>query len=385
MNIVFFSHPDFLQQQSMSRYTAMLAHGMRQRGHYVEVWSPQATFFNYAKKKAIKKWLGYIDSFILFPATVRKKLQHCPDNTLFVFTDHALGPWVPLVLDRPHIIHCHDFLAQRSALGEIEENTTSVTGKLYQRFIRRGYKKGDSFISTSVNTQNDLHRFLGFQPTISEMVYNGLNQDFRPLDPTYARIRLAKEIDLDLKRGFLMHIGGNSWYKNRPGVIEIYNAWREGSAVSLPLLLIGKSPNDILSRLRENSPYKQDIHFLVDLDDEGVRLAYAGATVLLFPSLSEGFGWPVAEAMASGCPVITTNCAPMTEVAGKAGFYIARRPSGHQEVAAWAKASAEVVNEVVTFSPEKREEVVQAGLENARRFDPQMVLNCIEAIYFHMV
>jgi glycosyltransferase involved in cell wall biosynthesis len=81
-----------------------------------------------------------------------------------------------------------------------------------------------------------------------------------------------------------------------------------------------------LTKSLESSPYKADIHWLSGIDDEHVAHAYSGAAVFLFPSLGEGFGWPIAEAMASGCPVVTTDEAPMTEVAGEAGFLIPRRP-----------------------------------------------------------
>src|SRR5690606_10771219 len=177
----------------------------------------------------LKKWMGYVDQYIIFPNQIRKRLDSCAPDTLFVFTDHALGPWVPLVADRPHVIHCHDFLAQRSALGEVQENPTSWTGRRYQEFIRWGYSKGRNFISVSKKTKVDLHRFLPFIPSISEMVYNGLNQSFLPLDSDRARSYFGKKIGIDLKEGFFLHVGGNDWYKNRIGVMEIYNFWRSRS------------------------------------------------------------------------------------------------------------------------------------------------------------
>src|SRR5688500_6220233 len=115
MNFVFFAHADFLKHQSMPRFSGMLATGMRERGYKVETWSPKGRFVRIPGTKLMKKWLGYIDQFILFPMTVRSRIKKCTPDTLFVFTDNAQGPWVPLVSDRPHAIHCHDFLAQRSA------------------------------------------------------------------------------------------------------------------------------------------------------------------------------------------------------------------------------------------------------------------------------
>jgi hypothetical protein len=159
LKLIFFTHPEFIHSQSTPRYTQMLANGMRERGHDVDVWQPVPLFYNLRVPKKIKKWLGYLDQYLIFPFKIRKRIKVLPSETIFVFTDHALGPWVPLVKNRPHIIHCHDFLAQRSALGEFPQNPTALSGRLYQAFIRRGYRKGNNFISISYKNKDDLHRF----------------------------------------------------------------------------------------------------------------------------------------------------------------------------------------------------------------------------------
>ena len=381
MNIVFFAHPAFLGSQSMPRFAQMLADGMRERAHQVAVWAPQPRLHKLLKAKAGQKWLGYLDQYVLFPAQVRRRLRQCPADTLFVFTDHALGPWVPLVADRPHVIHCHDFLAQRSALGEIAENPTSWTGRQYQAFIRRGYSRGQHFISVSHTTRQDLHRFLPAAPASSAMIYNGLNQDFALHDVASARRAVGQATGLDLRAGYLLHVGGNQWYKNRLGVVELYDAWRAGGGANLPLLLIGEAPSEALVQLRKQSAYQADIHFLPGVPDAQVRLAYAGATVFLFPSLAEGFGWPIAEAMAAGCPVITTQEAPMTEVGGSAAFYIPRRPATPAGGTAWAAAGAQVIQRVVAHGPAERAATTAAGLANAGRFGAAAALDQLEVLY----
>jgi glycosyltransferase involved in cell wall biosynthesis len=380
MNLVFFAHPDFLEHQSMPRYAGMLAKGMSDRGHSINMWAPRPRFFKILSWKLMRKWLGYIDQFIIFPMEVRSRMKKQGDDTLFVFTDHALGPWVPLVCHKPHVIHCHDFLAQRSALGEIPENPIGITGRLYQKYIRRGYSKGKHFVSGSENTKKDLHQLLPDALT-SVVIYNGLNQNYTLNDAKIARASLGKKLGMSLDAGFLLHVGGNMFYKNRVGVIEIYNAWRNQFQQDLPLLLIGEAPSESLKKVYENSPFKNSIHFLEGLGDQLVRIAYSGATVFLFPSLAEGFGWPIAEAMASGCPVITTNEAPMTEVAGDAGFLIPRRPIEKERAIVWAQNAAKTVNRVVTLSEEEHRAVVVAGILNAKRFDPNVALDRIEAVY----
>jgi len=385
MHIVFFSHPTFLGSQSMPRFIRMLATGMERHGHLVEIWTPSPWFYRIPVPLKLSKWLGYIDQLIVFPIEVKKRLKKCSPDTLFVITDNGLGPCVPLVADRHHVIHCHDFLAQLSALGKIPVNQVSWTGRLYQAYIRWGYTRGSHFISVSHETRKELHKLLKNPPVFSEVVYNGLNGNFRTQDVNKSRLKLGDLTGLDLTNGYILHVGGNEWYKNRQGVIEIYNAWRKLSRKQLPLLLIGNAPSLHLMKAHAESPFKNDIHWLSNINDDSLQKAYAGAEVLLFPSIAEGFGWPIAEAMACGCPAITTRKAPMTEVAGEAGFFIPIYPAEEGGIAHWSLEAANVVEEVLSLSPDNRERQIQLGLRNARRFDQEQTITHIEKIYTSIV
>ncbi len=365
----------------MPRFAKMLADRMRKRGHQVKIWSPKPLFYNLPLPKSLKKWLGYVDQYIVFPAQTRNLIKEASADTLFILTDQALGPWMPLIVDRAHVVHCHDFLAQQSALGLIPENPTSWTGKQYQAYIRRGYLHGKNFISVSKKTQQDLHQFINPSTITSEVVYNGLNQSFTAEDSAEARAKISHKTGLDLTEGYLLHVGGNQFYKNRTGIVEIYDTWRNMSQTALPLLLIGESPDENLSYKISQSAYKLDIHSFNKIEDNLISAAYSGAAVFLFPSLAEGFGWPIAEAMACGCPVITTDEAPMTEVAGDAGFLIPKQPTDLKDIKKWANNAAKLVEKIIAFSPAERKKIAAAGIENAKRFDANFALDQIERIY----
>ena len=368
----------------MPRYANWLARGMKERGHQVDLWSPKAFFSALpVSNKSLKKWLGYLDQYVLFPGQVKTKLKKLPSDTLFVFTDHALGPWVPLVNNRPHIVHCHDFLAQKSAIGEIPENVTGRTGKIYQSYIRKGYSSGCNFISISYRTQTDLHRMLSRPPMLSEVVYNGLTRKFTPADDLLLlREGLSRETGIDLGAGFILHVGGNLWYKNRAGVIAAYEEWRNSSKQRLPLLLIGESPDDAIRAHIDSSPYKTDIHALAGMPDDFANKAYSAASLFLFPSLAEGFGWPIVEAMASGCPVITTDEAPMNEVGGQAAVYVSKMQIGDE--LKWREECASAIHRTLQLNEEQRADIVLRGLENVSRFSSELALNKVEQIYMRV-
>lgn len=382
MNIVFFAHPSFLGHNSMPRFASMLADGMAARGHQTEIWTPQGVTSRLTRNAFMKKWLGYIDQYIIFPVRFRRRAKSVSHDTLFVFTDQALGPWVPSFAHRPHVIHCHDFMALQSALDEIEENPTGWTGKQYQAMIRRGFSHGKHFISVSEKTRNDLEKYLGFKPKTSEVVYNGFHQPFYAIPKVEARREFGVKVNLDLSQGYILHVGGNLWYKNRKGVLETYYAWRASASGHLPMIFIGEQPDDTLRNVAESQPrYSSDVHWLSGISDADVRLAYSGATVLLFPSLGEGFGWPIAEALVSGTPVITTDLPPMNEVAGTVGFLIPRRPVKDSDARQWAISAAAKLDEVVKLPQEKRDKVIAEGIAHAARFDTAKAISSIESIY----
>lgn len=364
----------------MPLFAALLERGMAARGHNVSVWECPVVFGRLASGGPFGKWLGYLDQFVVFPRLVKRRLVMEPKETLFVFADHALGPWVPLVARRPHVVHCHDFLAQRCALGEVPWNRTGATGRVYQAMIRRGFQQGRNFISVSQATRRDLHRFYGGEPVVSEVVSNALNGDFSPGDREAARKLLSEACGTDLRAGWILHVGGNQWYKNRSGVVEIYEAWRALPGRALPLVMAGPPPNAALAKRIARSPARESIHRIGPVDFSMLREAYRGAEALVFPSLAEGFGWPVAEAMACGCPAVCPRAEPMTEVGGDASGYFEPLVEGADR-AEWVREAAGVLDFVLGEDAGGRGWRRAMGLENVRRFDPGKILGEYESVY----
>jgi len=381
MKLIIVSTPGSRVSQSMPRFATMLGKGMKTRGHDVEYWTSGSMFTNLLRPlpKQLHKWAGYADDFLIYPTILRSKVSSLSRDHLVIVADQGLGMWVPEITTLPHVVHCHDLLAIRSAQREFPENQISPTGRFYQSKIRSGLSTAANFISVSEATRNSLHSILGIPTGISEVIPNGLNRRLSPMPleeaASYLRVPLPST-----KERPIIHVGGNQWYKNREGVLQIYAAYAATEPHPAPLWMIGREPNPALQLLAKKVPAPGHIRFMTDVSDKELSAIYSLAAILLFPSLEEGFGWPVAEAMACGCPVITTGIAPMTEVGGDAAVYIPRAGLS-SERSEWANQCASVLRITLDLPQHTRNEMITRGLERASGFDLNVFLDRCEAVY----
>jgi len=385
VNLVFLAHPEFLGLRSQAHFVRMLVTACQDRGHNVQVRQPGGALQHRVRGTAAAKWAGYADQYLLFPRELRRLALSDAADTLYVFCDQALGPWVPALAHRPHVVHCHDLLALRSALGEVAENPTRATGRLYQRFIRRGFMQARHFICISRKTQLDLHRLGGAGALTSEVVYNGLNHAYAPMPDARAR-QLLQEAGVPAPDGpWLLHVGGGQWYKNTPGVLALYGAYARAAlqappATVLPLVVVGPDPTPPLAQAVANLPPGARVLFVGGLQPLALQALYARAAVLLFPSLAEGFGWPIVEAMACGCPVITTAEPPMNEVGGDVALYLPRLRDA-QDMPDWSAAGAAVLQGLLNEDATRRQQRVTAALDRAARFSADGAIEAYLRIY----
>lgn len=380
MNIVLFTHPQFLRSQSMPRFAYMLKDGYEARGHTVQMWAPRALVYHWIPEGRFNKWAGYIDQYLLFPLWMMWKTSLQPKNTLYVFADQALGPWVPRVKHKPHVVHVHDLLALRSALGLVPENRTGWSGRLYQRYIRHGFQQARHFISISYRTRDDLERYGQPKPVSSTVVYNGLNFPYAPLPDQEARLILVQAGLPLADKGMLLHVSGNQWYKNVAGVIRLYAHYARKHTDPLPLWLIGAIGRDNLEEALAEVPPQGQVLFFQGLNNRVLQACYSQARVLVFPSLAEGFGWPLIEAQACGCPVLTTDEAPMSEISGPAARYLPRLKAS-DDVQAWAAHAANVLEEMLSLNAADTQKLRAQCAAWPARFDAEAAIEGYLRIY----
>ena len=217
----------------------------------------------------------------------------------------------------------------------------------------------------------DLLRTSKLPPSAVRVVYNGFNYPYSFMGKKEAEERLAK-LGLDHVRPFLFHVGGNQWYKNRTAVMQIFKELvRDRAFADLDLVLAGAPWTDEMRRLVEDNDLKGRIHEILEPTEEDLRALYSSAVALLYPSLYEGFGWPIIEAQACGCPVFTTDRPPMTEVAADAAVYFDPKELG---------AAVAILRENLS-SNAKMDSLRLKGYENCKRFSAGRMVEAYINLY----
>jgi glycosyltransferase involved in cell wall biosynthesis len=346
------------EQESMQRFAAIMAQGLAQAGHEVRLLRPPSVIGQLRPSwEGVGKWLGYVDKFGWFPPVLRSAVKqadvvHICDHSNAFYTEHLRVV--------PHVVTCHDLMAIRSALGDIPQHPTAWTGRQLQRLILKGLTVAQHIACVSDATRNDLSRIAGIREDRVSRVYNSLNYPYSPMELTQAASRLRR-LSVDPEQPFLLHVGWNQWYKNRLGVLRIFALLQKLAAPrTLKLVMVGKPWTTEMRQFIAENELANVTSELTAVANEDLRALYSTAALLLFPSLEEGFGWPIVEAQACGCPVATSKRSPMDEVAGDAAIYL--DPENPPSAADTLKNALD-----------RLDGIREASLRNAARFKSGMI------------
>jgi glycosyltransferase involved in cell wall biosynthesis len=314
------------RQESMLRFGRMLADGLPTFGIEPIVIAPTARLtrltpgYRYA---GWPKYLGYIDKFFLFPRFLRREIARIRPDVVHII-DHANSVYAQSAGSSPVLATCHDLLQIRAARGEIPQQHLGWTGRLFQNWILKNISRVRDLVYTSRKTGDDLHRLISRDRNRTHLIHIGLNYPYAKMPVTAANARLralAGNEELENEAGFYLNVGGGQWYKNRPGLLAIYAEIRRQQASPSLLVMIGKPLSQSDAALAEELGVTPYLRHFSNVTNEDLAAFYSAARGLIFPSWEEGFGWPIAEAQACGCPVFTSNREPMTEVGGPAAVY----------------------------------------------------------------
>ncbi len=353
----------------MQRFANMMLQGLTAAGVPTELIQPQPFLgrFTLAGRFAAK-WLAYLDKFLFFPRQLRRKLRAGID--LVHICDHSNAMYATHVRQHPTVVTCHDLLAVRGALGEATDCPASATGKYLQRWVVSGLRQADAVACASPATLRDAERIVRQEKSRPQLllIHHGINYPYRQQTPERARALLGPIAALDLARPFALHVGSNLRMKNREGVLQIFA--RTKSEWDGQLVFAGQK---LTPELRSLGKELGVLERVVELDgppNELLEALYSTAMVLLYPSRFEGFGWPIIEAQACGCPVICANREPMSEVGGDAAL-----TAEVDDEPAMARAL------LLLTDPAERARWSEKGVRNAERFRAEIMIGHYVELY----
>jgi glycosyltransferase involved in cell wall biosynthesis len=301
-------------QESMQRFAALMKTELEYRGHDVRLVAPEARV---GRASDAFTWRGYVDKYALFPHELKRALRWADVAHI---CDHSNAIYTRYLSSTPHVVTCHDMLAIRSALGEFPANPVRWSGRQLQRMIVAGLRRASRIVCDTASTRSDVLRIAAIPEPCVSVVALGQNYPYSPLAAQESLQRVSK-MGVSIERPFILHVGGNQWYKNRVGVLRIFEGLvRRG--LEAKLVLVGKPWTTPMREFVVERRLSDRVILIDGADNEDLRALYSLAHMLLFPSLYEGFGWPVIEAQACGCPVVTSDRAPMTDVAGSAAVFV---------------------------------------------------------------
>lgn len=223
--------------------------------------------------------------------------------------------------------------------------------------VPRAARAARQIIAPSEATRQDLVELMGLEPEVVHVVPNGVDPVFRPDPEAAAEVRRRYR----LPDRFVLTVGSLEPRKNIPRLLRAFDTLAARPAFAdVKLVHVGPEgwQNEAVAATLAGLRHRDRTCFLGYIDHADLPAVYGAATVLAYPSLFEGFGLPVLEAMACGTAVVTSNRSSLPEVAGAAGVLV--DPESEEAI---AEAVARVVEDA-----ELRGTLEVAGIKEASRY-----------------
>ena len=228
--------------------------------------------------------------------------------------------------------------------------------KYYQYFFPKYAHKADKIISVSGYTKQDIIDLYDISPDKIEVIYNGVNENFRPIPQEEQEVIREKYTD---GKPYFVFVGAFNPRKNLPNLFKAYDQYQEEVNDDVQLVVIGEKMywTPEIEAVYKAMKHKDKVVFTGRLPMSELVEVVGSAMIMTYVSFFEGFGIPIVEGFRAGIPVITSNTSSMPEVAGGAAYIV--DPRKVEEI---TKAMIELRN-----NPDLRNEYVRKG--NIRKND----------------
>ncbi len=228
--------------------------------------------------------------------------------------------------------------------------------------VSKMLKQFDLIVAISENTKKDIVELAQINPEKIYVIYSGIDDQYRPIEAADPELNNIKK-KYKLPHNFLLFLGSLEPRKNLLGIIQAFEVYKKKTNNDFVLVLAGAPAWQYkeIYKLARKSVYKNDIKFLGYVPEEDKPYLYNLATIFLFPSFYEGFGFPPLEAMACGTPVISSFTSSLPEVLDGAAILV--DPYNYNDC---ALAIEEIIN-----NQKLRENFIKQGFKQAKKFSWQ--------------
>lgn len=299
---------------------------------------------------------SYFDNFY-FPNEIKEKkidIWHQPHNFNLPFRAKC-----------KKIITIHDIIPyfyeqHRSKKKFPHEND-------YLNLMKLNVKHADLIFADSIQTKNDLIKYTHADENKVKVVYLSLPETFKVVDRNIVDEVKTK---YGVNKKFIIYNGGIYYRKNISGLIKAFKSSKYDGLLLIP----GKGSNKIQLELQDmiDTP---DIKLLGFIPFNDLVALYNAAEMLVYPSFYEGFGYPILEAYACGCPVITSNIGSMAEIAGQASLLV--DPNSIEDI---SSTISKLENDAFL-----REQLITKGFEEVKKFSFANFKNNINNIFNNFI
>jgi glycosyltransferase involved in cell wall biosynthesis len=222
----------------------------------------------------------------------------------------------------------------------------------------------ENIVAVSASTKRDLIELCGIAPEKISVIHSGLSQEYRPIAKDDDRLQEVKK-KYNLPDKFIFHLGTIEPRKNLIGLVKAYDYLMDNTPdfADYKLVIAGGSgwKNKEIYKTINRAERFRSIKHIGFMNKEDKVYVYNLASIFVYPSHYEGFGFPPLEAMASGTPVVTSSVSSLPEIAGKGAILV--NPNNFQEIAESIR--------LVLSNNELKNELVKNGLAQAKKFSWQ--------------
>lgn len=237
--------------------------------------------------------------------------QVARDNVQVLHTSYFPIPRIPV----PVVLTVNDL-----RFVQYPETYSTARRMFLNAVVPSSLRRATRLIAVSEYTKYEITHYFGINPEKIDIAYIPPGPGFRPIEDRDALKRVQAQLGLPDR--YILTVGALQPRKNLKRLFEAYIKLRSEKKTDQKLVIVGARLfgfNETVE-FAKKSPYADDIIFSGYVSDEALPLVYNGASMLVFPSIHEGFGVPIVEAMACGIPVVASNVTALPEVAGGAAL-----------------------------------------------------------------